>query len=999
MKLQYKLPLSFNLIVLLSVLLTSGFAIHYFNKTLEQQAYQILDEKADVAWLIYQKQLEHIGNNAKHIAYDTSLQKSLAEKNFFGIEQLLERLLKDKHIYHATLLQLDEQHVTILDIEGHIVAQIGLENYPLFSYHLSNLDVNNPLLQRALLERKLLIFPELIAGSPIVSLSAVMPIVKKEQIDAFNEKTSLIGLVLLRSVLQNNVELTQQISELLGVSSAIYQDARPISSSHSLSPLNEQRYAQILQGQLEQTGYFEKGQLLSRFFPLKDVSGEPIAALGIHLQADQYVDTAHKVIQDLLWMTLLCLIGTLLLSFVILRSILHPARQLLEGVNRIHAGELQHRIVVSAHDELGLLGKAFNDMANRLSESFNLLEQRIQNATEKLHHTLVHQRSIMDTMTDGLLVTDTDNHIVLYNSAFEKLFPNYPPVLGGHCSEVCSPELQQLIRQAQNEQIVTTVEIIPLSNMRIGNAVAAPIFQAIELNTPIPEIAEEYSGLVVLVRDITAQKQVEYELAEEKNRAEQARAEAEVANQAKSVFLANMSHELRTPLNGILGYAQILLRDPQLTKKQLEGVEIIRRSGDYLLTLINDILDLSRIEANRIELYVTDIIFSDFLNDIVELFKIRAEQKGIAFIYEQLSQLPQGIRGDEKRLRQILINLLGNAVKFTEQGGITFKVGYFEKKLRFQIEDTGIGIADEDLEKIFQAFEQAGDQNYRAQGTGLGLAITKRLVEMMGGELKVESHLHQGTTFWFCLELPEVSELIPSKMTQIPVITGYEGTRRHILMIDDRWENRSVMHNLLIPLGFSLDEAENGEEGLRKAIEKTPDLIITDLVMPVLDGFEVARRARQHPALKHIPIIAASASVFDYHQQESFAAGCNEFIAKPVRFDILLNALEKHLNLQWIYDHRDDLIHLPLLDETVAMSELDSEESKELLTPQQATMLHQLILMGDIAGIIDKAESIIAESPKATLLMQRICRYAQQFEDDKIMTLLKSYLDAQQEEK
>jgi len=472
-------------------------------------------------------------------------------------------------------------------------------------------------------------------------------------------------------------------------------------------------------------------------------------------------------------------------------------------------------------------------------------------------------------------------------------------------------------------------------------------------------------------------------LAEEKTKAEQARLAAESANCAKSTFLANMSHELRTPLNGILGYAQIFSRDPSLTKKQQEGVGIIRRSGDYLLTLINDILDLSKIEAGKIELYPTDFDFNEFLQGIIELFQMRAQQKGIDFIYEPLSKLPARVHGDEKRLRQILINLLGNAVKFTETGGVILRVSlHITGRIHFQIKDRGPGIATEDLEKIFEPFQQVGDQKMRAEGTGLGLPITKKLVEMMGGTLRVESILGQGSTFSIEIDLPAIVGL--STPTQIePLIIGFEGETRTILVIDDQAENRSVLNDLLTPLGFRVIEAESGLIGITKAGETIPDLILLDLIMPEMDGFATARQLKNRPELQQTIIIAVSASVFENDQRESLMAGCHAFIANPIRVSLLLELLGKYLGLSWIYQD----------DNHSTQENLAPETSLPFVGPtsQQTEKLLNLALMGDIAEILEELK-ILEEQPELTPFIYQIRQLAKNFQEEQICELLEKFI-------
>ena len=496
------------------------------------------------------------------------------------------------------------------------------------------------------------------------------------------------------------------------------------------------------------------------------------------------------------------------------------------------------------------------------------------------------------------------------------------------------------------------------------------------------ELGDVANSFNTMVQDLKIHTE---HLKQAKETAERARIEAQSANRAKSTFLANMSHELRTPLNGILGYVQIFERDKSLTEKQKEGVKIIRQSGEYLLTLISDILDLSKIEAGQIELYPTDFHFERFLSSIIDLFRMRAAQKGLSFIYEPLSHLPEGIHADEKRLRQILINLLGNAIKFTEKGGIAFKIGYDDDKIRFQIEDTGIGIAPEEIDTIFLPFQQAGDHDYRAEGTGLGLAISKNLVEMMGGKLHVESQPGQGTTFWLALDLPEVTGLSQNNSMTEPTIIGYEGAPRKILIVDDKWENRAVLIGLLMPLGFDIVEAGNGQECIEQSLAKQPDMILMDIVMPVMNGFETTRKLRTLPETKTTPVIAISASVFDYHQKESLESGCNAFIPKPVRAEILLKLLADYLELTWCYENHEEHAHTPVKT-TIEQCTLNAE---------RAATLFDLASVGDVHAILENVDELCQMTDETTRqCAERIKQLAKSFDTQEICELVKPYMQA-----
>ncbi|MEQ9236320.1 PAS domain S-box protein [Coleofasciculus sp. E2-BRE-01] len=487
--------------------------------------------------------------------------------------------------------------------------------------------------------------------------------------------------------------------------------------------------------------------------------------------------------------------------------------------------------------------------------------------------------------------------------------------------------------------------------------------------------------------DITDLKKTEIELAKAKDA-------AEAANRAKSAFLASMSHELRTPLNGILGYAQILKPNPNLTSKQKDGIEIIHQCGEHLLTLINDILDLSKVEAGKLELYPEDFHFPSFIVGLCEIFRLKAIQKDITFNYNDSTPIPQVVHGDEKRLRQILMNLLSNAVKFTDKGSVTFTVNIIHKgqkindqgqmkndKIRFQVEDTGIGMSAEDLETIFLPFEQIKETSRHHEGTGLGLAITKKLIALMGSQIRVESHPGVGSKFWFEVDLPEVSssaKFIPAKPME--TIVGYSGAKRKILIVDDRWENCAVLRSVLEPIGFDIQEAANGQEGLDKAREWQPDLILVDIVMPVMDGHQMTQELRQIPEFKTTPIIAISANAFANNRVESLEAGCTDFITKPIATADLLQKVQVYLNVSWVYQDKAE----------TSNSYLESGD-RVIPTQEELRVLYEAASMGDVAGVEEETMRLQDINPDYIPFALEVLELAAQFDYDKIVDLLDNY--------
>lgn len=442
-----------------------------------------------------------------------------------------------------------------------------------------------------------------------------------------------------------------------------------------------------------------------------------------------------------------------------------------------------------------------------------------------------------------------------------------------------------------------------------------------------------------------------------------------------------------------------MLRDKTASPKQKDGLSIIQQCGDHLLKLINDVLDLSKIEARKLELDAHDFDLAIFLHSIVDICRVKAEQKEIAFIYEPLNKLPTAIHADEKRLCQILLNLLGNATKFTDRGGVTLKVGVVTDsnsinklhpspattRIRFQVEDTGVGMTPEQLEKIFTPFEQVGEKHRMAEGTGLGLAITQQIVQLMDSQIQVESTIGQGSTFWFEVDLAEAENGIESQVSHSAIdITGYEGERRSLLIVDDRWENRSVLVNLLQPLGFEVIEASHGQEGIEQATTQPPDLIITDIAMDVMDGFEMVRKLRSLPQFQNIPIIASSASVFKMDRQQSQEAGCTDFLPKPILVEELLEQLGRYLTLSWIYDS----------DSPASVTSTSVMESQWLVPkPEELAALYASARIGDIWAVEEEAQRLRALHSDYQAFATKILQLAQDMNEQAILKLLKPYAE------
>ncbi|MEO6002778.1 MAG: PAS domain S-box protein [Opitutus sp.] len=463
---------------------------------------------------------------------------------------------------------------------------------------------------------------------------------------------------------------------------------------------------------------------------------------------------------------------------------------------------------------------------------------------------------------------------------------------------------------------------------------------------------------------------------------QRAKEAADAASRAKSYFLASVSHELRTPLNGILGYTQILRRDPALSEKQREGVRVIHESADHLLALINDVLDLSKIEAGRIDLHPADLDLIGFAEGVERVFAPRARDKGILLKTDLAPELPRWVQGDEQRLKQIVYNLVANAVKFTNRGGVVFSVhAEPENVIRFSVSDSGPGISAADIAKLFEPFSQVGE--HTGTGTGLGLAISRSLVERMKGKLHVESNPGWGSRFWFDVTLPVASGAFPAApQSSGRRVTGYEGPRRRVLLVDDNATNRAVLVDMLTPLDFVLAEAVDGASALSEAEHFLPDLVLMDLRLPGIDGLTATRRLRAGPRSAAMKIIAVSASAYDVDRSECLAAGCDAFLAKPFREEELWGAIERVLGLTWRYVDSEETrtpfnltVHAPPADEAMAIYELAAK--------------------GDVVAIRARAQALVERDPKYEAFAQSVLDLAGRFKMKAIRQFVGRYISEQ----
>ncbi len=648
----------------------------------------------------------------------------------------------------------------------------------------------------------------------------------------------------------------------------------------------------------------------------------------------QHNAALNRIFYITLITTLVTSIIMVTLSLWLIRSMLKALHLLEAGTYKVSNGNLDYRLKLDSDDELEGYAKAFNNMVARLKETMA--------SKQELNREIIeHQKA--------------EEELRQYRDKLEKMVDERTKALGN--------------------SRMAAISIMEDANFQ-KNAAEQSRIKAEKTN-------------IALEAEILLRKQVEQRLLENETTLKAAILAAESANKAKSSFLANMSHELRTPLNAILGFSEMMSRDAELSTESHERLNIINTSGAHLLDMINGVLDLSKIEAGRMQINIEPCDLHSLLLDIEMMIGARAETKGLTFKLETSPELEPYVELDIAKLRQILINLLGNAIKFTIQGGVSLRVTTLPLQsdehllmLQAEVEDSGSGIASDKLETIFSPFVQAGRSSHPEKGTGLGLAISKSLLELMEGEISVESNIDKGSIFSFHFPVRSCRENEINREEAISpnVIALQKGQPSwRILIVDDSYENRMLLKLLLTQVGFSVREAENGKQAIEVFSDWHPDLIWMDMRMPIMDGYEATRIIRGLEGGEQIKIVAITASAFKEQKDKILQSGCDDIVRKPYRNNEIYDVMKTMLNVNYIYQSKQnepDFEESLSDDDAISLAKLTKTLHEKLL--ESALELNS----DEFIAVLDNTDEIDEE------IKNKLRRMLDAFKFDEIIKLL-----------
>ncbi len=784
----------------------------------------------------------------------------------------------------------------------------------------------------------------------------------------------------------------------------------------------QQRFGKVDQiAQPQQLDFDIEGQRqFLQVVPLKTVQGLDWLIIVVVPESD-FMDQIHANTRTTIVLCLSAFALATALGILTARWISQPILKLGSAAKAIAAGNLDQTVSVSSTTELNGLAQSFNQMAQQLRESFSALartneelESRVEQRTIELGERNIQlQQEVRDRQIAEAALKTSEAELRLMFAAMTDVVVVFDAE-GRYLKDM---KTQSFIDESDIDRVGKTVhDVLPAP---VANLIADAIRQALELrrqpahsDSTRKNIFVEYrstihdretwflasvsplsdQAVLWVARDISKLKKTEVAL-------QQAKESADAANLAKSQFLSNMSHELRTPLNIILGFTQLLLRNRALNPQQQDYLDTINRSGEDLLTLINDVLEMSKIEAGRVTLNETDFDLYGLLDRLQQMFDLKAKSKGLELVFERSSDVPHYIHADESKLRQILVNLIGNAIKFTQVGSVTLQVRTESQpadlvRLCFRVEDTGCGIASSDLvsqdgsqtPRLFEPFVQTEAGQKAQEGTGLGLPISDRFVRLMGGNLTVDSQLGKGSTFRFEISAHAVRlDTLPVPTPSRDVIGSEPGQPTYrILIVEDKLENRRLLVELLTPIGFDVREAEDGQAAIALWQSWSPDLIWMDLRMPIMNGFEATQQIKS--AADQAPvIIALTGSAFEEDRLTALSVGFDDFVRKPFRTTVIFEKMAEHLGIRYQYADEQESRLLPSYPLKVDdLNEMSSEWIEQLY--QAALRINAKKILKLIEQIPETHDPLIKALTDLTehLCFEEIIALTQQSQTDRL---------------